>query len=65
MMKIIRKHKLKLIGFFVGAGAGYLYFHFGACSNGTCAITSNPLNITIYGALMGAIFFNMFQKKSK
>ena len=65
-MKFFRKYKLTLAGILAGAVAGYLYYHFVGCASGTCPITSKPLNSTLYGALMGSLLFNMFQKeKSK
>ena len=48
------------IGVIVGAIAGYAYYHFVGCASGTCAITSKPLNSTLYGGLMGGLLFNMF-----
>ena len=49
-----------------GAIGGYLYYHFVGCASGTCAITSKPLNSTLYGAMMGGLLLNMFKKeKSK
>jgi len=62
-MKYLNKHKITIIGLILGALAGYLYYHFIGCVSGTCAITSKPLNSTIYGALMGGLLFNMFQKE--
>ena len=53
------------MGVAVGAIAGYLYYHFVGCASGTCAITSKPLNSTLYGSLMGGLVFNMFVKKEK
>ncbi|SDX13553.1 DUF6132 family protein [Flavobacterium degerlachei] len=41
------------MGVAVGAIAGYLYYHFVGCASGTCAITSKPLNSSLYGSLMG------------
>jgi hypothetical protein len=63
-MNFIIKHKLTFIGILVGAIGGYLYFHFVGCANGTCAITSKPLNSTLYGAMMGALLFSSFKKES-
>lgn len=60
-MKLLLKHKLLLIGAVLGAVGGYLYYHFVGCASGTCAITSNPVNSTMYGALMGALLFNIFE----
>ena len=53
------------IGLVVGAIAGYMYYFYVGCVSGTCAITSNPLNSTLYGALMGGLVFNMFVKSPK
>ena len=61
-MNLILKHKLTLIGVMVGAIGGYLYFHFIGCSLGSCAITSDPVNSTLYGAVMGGLLLNTFQK---
>lgn len=53
------------IGIVVGAVAGYLYYFYVGCASGTCAITSKPLNSTLYGAFMGGLFFNLFVKSPK
>jgi len=63
-MNFIKKYKLTLIGIIVGAIAGFLYYHFVGCSTGTCAITSKPINSTVYGAIMGGLFFNILQKEN-
>jgi hypothetical protein len=64
-MSLILKHKLTILGVIVGAVGGYLYYHYIGCASGTCAITSKPLNSTLYGAMMGGLFFNIFQKEKK
>jgi C4-dicarboxylate transporter len=53
------------IGIAIGALAGYAYYFYVGCASGTCAITSKPLNSTLYGALMGGLIFNMFVKDTK
>ena len=56
------------IGLGVGLIAGQLYYQQIGCASGTCAITSNPLNSTLYGGLMGGLLFSMigdFFKKKK
>jgi hypothetical protein len=53
------------VGVIVGAIAGYVYYHYVGCASGTCAITSKPLNSTLYGALMGGLLFNLFVKENK
>lgn len=65
ILKILSKNKLALIGAGIGAVLGYLYFYYIGCSSGSCPITSKPLNSTLYGALMGTLFFSMFEGKSK
>jgi phage shock protein E len=62
-LKYLIKNKLIVIGAIIGAIGGYLYYHFIGCASGSCAITSKPFNSTVYGALMGALFFNLFQKE--
>ena len=53
------------IGVIVGAILGYAYYHFVGCASGTCMITSKPINSTLYGGLIGGLFFNMFVKENK
>lgn len=54
-----------MIGIVAGAIGGYLYYHFIGCNSGSCAITSRPLNSTLYGALMAGLIFNIFKKENK
>ncbi|MGZ8568383.1 MAG: DUF6132 family protein [Bacteroidia bacterium] len=51
---------LTILGIFVGALGGYLYWHFVGCSSGSCAISSVWYNSTGYGAMMGGLLFNSF-----
>lgn len=53
------------IGVVVGLIAGYAYYYYVGCASGTCAITSKPLNSTLYGGLMGGLLFNMFVTSPK
>ncbi|MFI5131129.1 MAG: DUF6132 family protein [Chitinophagales bacterium] len=62
-MNFILKHKLTIVGIMIGATGGYLYYYFVGCASGTCAITSKPMNSTLYGAMMGALLLNIFKKK--
>jgi hypothetical protein len=59
------KYKLTFIGVIVGAIGGYLYYRLVGCESGACAITSSPINSTIYGMLLGGLLFNMFQREKK
>jgi len=62
-MNFISKNRLAIIGIVAGAVGGYLYYYFVGCSSGTCPITSRPLNSTVYGAVMGGLFFSIFKKE--
>jgi hypothetical protein len=62
-MNFILSYKLTWIGIVIGALGGYLYYHYVGCVSGTCPITSQPLSSTLYGAMMGGLWFNMFQKE--
>ncbi len=62
----IQRNKLMLLGVLLGGIAGYLYYHFIGCVTGTCAITSKPVNSTVYFAVMGGLGFSMLKReKSK
>ena len=56
---------LTTIGVVIGAIAGYLYYAEIGCLSGTCAITSKPINSTLYGGLMGGLLVNIFIKSPK
>jgi len=60
---MLKKYLLTIIGILIGALGGYAYYHFVGCTSGTCTITSKPLNSTLYGAVMGGLLFNLFEKK--
>ncbi|MCO5259081.1 MAG: DUF6132 family protein [Crocinitomicaceae bacterium] len=63
MKKIVLKYKLTIIGLIVGAIGGYAYYYFVGCASDSCAITSKPLNSTLYGMLMGVLLFTSFKKE--
>lgn len=63
MVRFIQRYRWTLIGLVVGAIGGYAYYHYVGCASGTCAITSRPLNSTLYGVMMGGLLFNMFDKE--
>lgn len=44
------------IGIVAGAALGYAYYYFIGCNGGTCPITSNPLNSTVAGMVLGLIW---------
>ena len=57
-MSFLTKNKFVIIGAILGGVGGYLYYHFIGCSSGTCAITSKPLNSSVYGAIVGGLLFS-------
>ena len=63
MKKLLRNNAWAIIGALLGAIAGYFYWKQVGCNSGSCAITSKPLNSTIYFAILGALFFSLFQPK--
>lgn len=56
------KHKIIIGGVILGAISGYLYYHFVGCNTGTCAITSKPVNSTLYGAVLGGLIGNLLKR---
>lgn len=65
MKKWMLQNKLYFIGALIGGLAGFFYWKYVGCLTGTCAITSKPVNSTLYFALMGAVLFGFFKKESK
>jgi hypothetical protein len=61
----IFKYRAELIGMALGALGGLAYWFFVGCESGTCAITSSPINSSIYGAIMGALLLGMFTDQPK
>jgi len=62
---MLLKYKLELIGIAAGALVGWSYWYFVGCASGTCAITSSPVNSSVYGALMGGLLLSTFRKDDK
>ncbi len=62
MENFIKKYKLGLIGIVLGGILGYAYYHFIGCKTGTCAITSKPINSSVYGMVMGYLILSTFEK---
>lgn len=62
---LIKREWLIIAGGVAGAVGGYLYWYFIGCNSGTCPITSSPINSTLYGIVLGGLFFSLFKKKKK
>ena len=65
MKKWFKDNRLYIIGASLGAIAGFVYWWQVGCSSGTCAITSKPVNSSVYGAVMGALLLGLFKKEDK
>jgi len=65
MKNFIKSNLLLIIGIPFGLISGFLYWKFVGCNSGSCAITSNPTNSTLYGGLMGGLLFSLFKRNKK
>jgi len=61
MKKWFLNNKLIVIGVIIGGIAGYLYYYFVGCSSGTCAISSNPYNSTVYFSILGGLLMSIIK----
>lgn len=61
----IKTNRLTIIGALAGALAGYLYWRYIGCDSGSCPITSSPFYSSIWGAAIGGLLLNIFQKSPK
>ena len=64
-MSFLKSNSLFILGVIIGGIAGFLYWNFIGCNTGTCAITSKPLNSSIYGSVMGGLVFSLIKKTDK
>lgn len=64
MKEVLQKRWLLWVaGIVLGAIAGYLYYDQIGCTSGSCRITSDPMNSTLYGALVGVLLFDSFYRR--
>jgi hypothetical protein len=54
----------KMLPVIIGTGAGYAYWYFIGCLNGSCPITGTWYTSTLYGALVGASWLLPGKKKA-
>jgi len=60
-MKIKLKKLRPLLFTLLGALTGLAYYYFIGCANGTCAISSHPVNSMLYMALLGWLISQLFE----
>ena len=65
MKTFLLRNKLIMLSAAVGGLLGYAYYSFIGCKTGTCAITSSPINSSLYGAVMGYLIHGMFTNDKK
>lgn len=65
MKKWLLNNKLTIFGAILGALGGFLYYYFIGCASGTCAITSSPINSTLYFAVLGGLIMNIIKPETK
>jgi uncharacterized membrane protein YdjX (TVP38/TMEM64 family) len=65
MIYNLSKYRKMLLGALIGMVVGYVYYALVGCSSGSCAISSNPLNSSMYGALMGGLIVGFPENKTK
>jgi len=61
-MSVIKNNLPIAIGMLLGSVGGYFYYSYVGC-NGSCLIGSSPYISTLYGAVMGGLFVNLFKAK--
>ena len=65
-MEVKNRKWLRPVLFTLGGGlAGFLYYYFIGCMNGSCAIASNPYNSTVYMGIIGWLLSFVFEKKDE
>ncbi len=62
MFYFLVKYKFTVLGVFLGALGGWLYYKKVGCYSGTCPITSNPYLSILYGVLLGYLLFSELDK---
>ncbi|MCX6147027.1 MAG: DUF6132 family protein [Candidatus Kapabacteria bacterium] len=65
MRNLVFKYKSKIIFGIIGTSLGWAYWYFVGCASGHCAITSSPVNSSIYGLIMGVLVSDIFKTNKK
>jgi hypothetical protein len=62
MISLYKKHYIKIFAIGIGGLMGFLYWKWIGCANGHCTIQSVWYNSTLYGAVMGYLISDLFNK---
>jgi len=54
----------KILPVLIGTAAGYAYWYFIGCANGSCPITGSWYTSTAYGAIVGSTWLLPAKKKA-
>ena len=65
MIKWFKKYWPKFVWVIVGMAAGFLYYSQIGCLTGSCPISSNPLRMVVYGAVIGFLLSVVFSGSGK
>jgi len=60
-MYYLKLYKFEIIASIIGAVLGYIYYAKVGCVTGSCAITSSPINSTLYGAVLGYLLIGIIK----
>lgn len=64
-MNWLTQNWITLVGVIAGGLIGYVYWQQIGCVSGSCAISSKPINSTLYGSLLGYLMVGVFKKREK
>ncbi len=65
MKKLILDRKKTILGIAAGAIAGWMYWYFIGCSNGSCGISSTWYMSTLYFSIGGGLLAESFSPAKK
>lgn len=64
-MRFLKQNWITLLGIAIGVAGGCAYWLFVGAENSMSEITASPVNCSLWGALIGGLFFNIYQEDRK
>lgn len=61
---MIKRHKLTILGAFIGAAIGFLYWYYFNSKSSGYTISNSWFYSTFYFSIMGALIFTLFNKEA-